>query len=130
MANHAGSEGTVLIGANVIAEVKSYSFEETMSPIEDTEMSDSAKTFKAGKTEFSGSVECFWDETDTNGQGALTIGASVSLIFHPEGSTSGDTIYTGTALVTKFSVSASEDGMVEASFEFQGTGALTASTIT
>lgn len=130
MANHKGSEGTVKIGANVIAEVRSYSFEETMSPIEDTTLGDTTKTFQSGLTEWNGSVEAYWDETDTDGQGALTIGASVSLVFNPEGETSGDTIFTGTGLVTKINRAATLDGIVEVSFDFQGSGALVESTVT
>ena len=39
MATHAGSEGTVKSGANAIAEVRSFSLEETADTIEDTTMS-------------------------------------------------------------------------------------------
>ncbi len=129
MANHKGSEGTVKIGANAIAELRSWSLEESMDPIEDTIMGETAKTFQSGQTEWSGSAEAFWDETDTTGQGALTIGASVTLNMHPEGDTSGDTFFTGTALVTGITRQAAHDGMVETSFTFRGTGALSESTV-
>jgi len=129
MATHKGSEGTVKVGSNAIAEIRSYSLEETADTIEDTSMGDSARTYLASLTTFSGSVDVFWDETDTNGQGALTVGSSVTLNVYPEGSTSGDTYYSGTALVTGVTRSASFDGMVEASISVQGTGALTAATV-
>ena len=130
MANHTGSEGTVRIGAtNAIAEIRSYTITQTGDTIEDTSMGDSARTYKAGLTSWSGSVDCFWDETDTNGQNALTIGASVNLRVYPEGGATGATYYSGTALVTGITRQASFDGMVEASFTFQGTGALTATTV-
>jgi predicted secreted protein len=76
-------------------------------------------------TSFSGSLDVFWDETDTSGQGALTIGSEVTLNVYPEGDTTGDTYYTGSAIVTGVSRSASFDGLVEASISVQGTGALT-----
>ena len=57
MATHTGSEGTVKIGANAIAEIRSYSIEETGDTIEDTTMGDSARTYKAGLKDFSGSIE-------------------------------------------------------------------------
>jgi|TARA_R100000084_G_scaffold105104_3_gene62241 predicted secreted protein len=129
MATHKGSEGTVKVGSNAIAEIRSYSLEENADVIEDTSMGDSARTYLASLTTFSGSVDVFWDETDTNGQGALTVGSSVTLNVYPEGSTSGDTYYSGTALVTGVTRSASFDGMVEASISVQGTGALTAATV-
>lgn len=129
MATHKGSEGTVKVGSNSVAEIRSYSLEESADVIEDTSMGDSARTYLSSLTQFSGSLDVFWDETDTSGQGALTVGASVTLNVYPEGDASGDTYYSGTALVTGVSRSASFDGMVEATISVQGTGALTAATV-
>ena len=129
MATHAGSEGTVKVGSNAIAEIRSFSLEETADTLEDTTMGDTARTYKSSLTTFSGSVDVFWDETDTSGQGALTIGASVTLNVYPEGDTSGDTYYSGSAIVTGVTRSSSFDGLVEASITVQGSGALTASTV-
>ena len=129
MATHKGSEGTVKVGSNAVAEIKSYSIEESSDILEDTTMGDSARTYKPSLTSFSGSLDVFWDETDTNGQGALSIGSEVTLNVYPEGDASGDTYYTGTAIVTGVSRSASFDGLVEASVSVQGTGALTSTTV-
>ena len=130
MATHKGSEGIVKVGSsNVVAEIRSYSIEESADTLEDTSMGDSAKTYKASLTSFSGSLDVFWDETDSSGQGALSIGAEVTLNFYPEGDTSGDTYYTGSAIVTGVSRTASYDGLVEASISVQGNGALTESTV-
>lgn len=129
MATHKGSEGTVKVGSNAVAEIRSYSIEESADTLEDTSMGDSAKTYKASLTSFSGSLDVFWDETDTSGQGALSIGAEVTLNVYPEGDASGDTYYTGSAIVTGVSRTASYDGLVEASISVQGNGALTESTV-
>jgi hypothetical protein len=129
MATHAGSEGTVKVGSDAIAEIRSFSLEETADTLEDTTMGDTARTYKSSLTTFTGSVDVFWDETDTAGQGALTIGASVTLNVYPEGDTAGDTYYTGSAIVTGVTRSSSFDGLVEASITVQGSGALTASTV-
>ena len=129
MATHAGSEGTVKSGANAIAEVRSFSLEETADTIEDTTMGDASRTYLTGLKTFSGSVDVFWDETDTDGQVSFAVGSSVTLAVYPEGDTSGDTFYSGTAIVTGRTITSSFDGMVEASFTLQGTGALTASTV-
>ena len=129
MATHAGSEGTVKSGANAIAEVRSFSLEETADTIEDTTMGDASRTYLTGLKTFSGSVDVFWDETDTNGQVSFAVGSSVTLAVYPEGDTTGDTYYSGTAIVTGRTITSSFDGMVEASFTLQGTGALTASTV-
>ena len=48
-------------------------------------MGDTARTYKSSLTSFSGSIDVFWDETDTSGQGALTIGSEVTLNVYPEG---------------------------------------------
>ena len=129
MAVHKGSEGAVKIEANTVAEVRDWSLEETAETIDSTEMSDAAKTFEVGTTSWSGSVNAFWDETDTSGQGAMTVGSSVTLNLYPEGATSGDTYGSGTAIISSISKSAGIDGLVEASFSFQGSGALTWATV-
>lgn len=129
MATHTGSEGTVKVGSNAVAEIRSFSLEETADTLDDTTMGDTARTYKSSLTNFTGSLDVYWDETDTSGQGALTIGASVTLNVYPEGDTSGDTYYSGTAIVTGVTRSASFDGLVEASISVQGSGALTATTV-
>jgi len=129
MATHKGSEGTVKVGSNAVAEIRSYSIEESADTLEDTSMGDSARSYKPSLTSFSGSLDVFWDETDTDGQGALSIGSEVTLNVYPEGDTTGDTYYTGSAIVTGVSRSASFDGLVEASVSVQGNGALTSTTV-
>lgn len=129
MATHAGSEGTVKVGANAVAEIRSYSIEQTADTLEDTTMGDTARTYLPSLTTFTGTLDVLWDETDTTGQGALTIGASVTLNLYPEGAVSGDTYLSGTAIVTGRTITASYDGLVEMSISVQGTGALTTTTV-
>ena len=54
----------------------------------------------------------------------ITIGSVVTLNLYPEGDTAGDIYYGGSAIVTKFDISASFDGIVEGSIAFEGNGAL------
>ena len=128
MATHLGKEGTVQVGSNAIAEIRGFSIDETIDTVEDTSMGDSSKTYLASIKDFSGSVDVLYDETDTNGQTALSIGSSVTLNFAPEGTASGDVILTGTAIVTGKSVTSSFDGLVESTITVQGTGGLTTTT--
>lgn len=128
MANHTGADGTVKVGANTIAEVRSFSISTSSDTIEDTTLSDTAKTFQPGLTSWTAEVTAFWDETDTAGQGALTAGASVTLNLYPEGASTGDKYWTGAAIVTSFNVNVSSASMIEATFSAQGNGALTYST--
>lgn len=128
-ANHKGSEGTVHVGTAAIAELRGWELTHTMEPLEDTVLADADRTFQSGVNSWSGSASAFWDETDTNGQEALTIGASVTIKVYPEGATSADVYYTGTALVTGITRRAAIQGIVEADFTYQGTGVLTRSTV-
>jgi hypothetical protein len=130
MATHTGSEGTVRVGAtNSVLEIRSYSVEETSDTAEDTSMGDAYRTFKTTLKAWSGSVDVFWDELDTTGQGALVVGSEVAVRFMPEGTTTGDVYLTGNAIVTGKTVTASFDGMVESTITIQGTGALTSATV-
>ena len=129
MATHTGSEGVIYNDTNQVAEVRNFSVDETMDTIEDTSMGDSSRTYKAGLKQFTATVSAFWDETDTNGQGGFDVGSEVTLKLYPEGNASGDTYYSGTALVTGKTINSSFDGMVEADYSFQGSGALTETTV-
>lgn len=130
MATFTGSDGVVLVGSNQVAEVRSYSIDETMDTLEDTAMGDSSRTYKTSLKTFSGSMDVFFDDTDTSGQGGLTVGTEATLNVQMEGNTSGDHKLTGSIIVTGRTISASFDGMVEASISFQGTGALSETTVT
>ena len=129
MANHKGSEGVAKVGSNTIAEIKDFSLSETAETIDDTTMGDSARTKQVGLTTASGSMTAFWDETDSSGQGAMTVGASVTLNLYPEGATTGDTYATLSALITEKGVSTTLDGMVETTVSFEANGAVTWSTV-
>ena len=129
MATHKGSEGVVKLSGNTIAEVRNWSIDEVADVLEDTSMGDTAKTFVSSLTSATGSMDCWWDETDTNGQEAMTIGASVALVLYPEGDSAGDVTITVSAIITERSISAAHDGLIEQTFAFQCTGAVTYSTV-
>ena len=137
MATHIGRDGIIKVGttgggssaSSAVAELRSFSIEETGETVEDTVMTDTARTHLPTLTSFSGSADCYWDEPDTDGQVALAVGTQCSLRFFPEGATgSGKQTYHGDVIVTGVSRSASFDGLVECSITFQGTGALTSDT--
>ena len=129
MAVHAGSEGTIKIGSNAVAELLSYNLTESIDLIEKTAIADSFRSYTTGKGSWSGEVSTNWDETDSSGQGAMTIGASVTLNVYPEGADSGDTYYQGTAIITSIDRSADAEGLVTATYGVTGTGGLTAATV-
>ena len=127
MATFKGSDGVVKAGGNAIAEIRSFSVEQTADTIEDTKMGDTARTYKSSLTTFTASIDALFDDTDT-AQTAMTIGAELAFIFNPEGSSTGDYQLSGTGIVTGISQTQSFDGLVERSFTVQGTGALTIGT--
>lgn len=129
MANHKGSEGVVKVGTNTVAEVRDWSISITADTIEDTTMGDSARTYLSSLTSATGSVTCYWDETDSTGQGAMTAGAAVTLNLYPEGAASGDHYYSAAVIITEETANAAFDGMVERSFNFSANGAVTFATV-
>ena len=128
MATHHGKEGVVTAGGTGIGELTGFTLETTADVVEDTQLSDSTKSFVAGRTSFSGTLEMHYDETDSPQQ-TLTAGSSISFILLPEGNSSGDESFTGTGIVTGMSVNNPMDGIVSRSVTFQGTGALTRGTV-
>ena len=132
MATHVGKDGVVKIGANTVAEVNGWELTSTAEPVEDSELSDEWKTFKSGSDivkEWSASINCWWDETDTNGQVAMISGASVTLNLYPEGATAADTYQTGTAIINEIGISVEKGGIITRTFSAQGSGALTITTV-
>ena len=127
MAVHHGKEGEVVVGGSAVGELVSFTLETTGDVVESTKMADAAKTFIAGRTSFSGSLEMHFYEADSV-QSQLTVGSSITFKLLPEGSSTGDRKFEGASVITGMSVSQPLDGIVTRSVTFQGTGALTIGT--
>ena len=128
MATHHGKEGVVTAGGAAVGELTGFTLETTGDVVEDTQLSDATKSFVAGRTSFSGTLEMHYDETDSP-QETLTAGSSIAFILLPEGNTSGDQSFTGTGIVTGMSINNAMDAIVSRSVTFQGTGVLTKGTV-
>lgn len=133
MTTTAGSSGVVKVavdGGSVaqVSEVRSFSFDGTADVIEDSVMGDSSRTYKAGLKTTTMTLETYWDETDTTGQLVLDEGANIDFEVYPTGTGTGEKYYTGGGLVTGRTISAAFDGMVEASYSVQVSGAVTEAT--
>ena len=129
MATHVGTSGTVKIGSNAVAEVVGFTLNETSDTVEDTSLTDTAKTYLTLRKDATATIECHWDETDTSGQESLDVGTSVTLNLYPEGADAADAYYTGTALVTGADVAVSMDGIISRTFNVQFTGGVTHTTV-
>jgi hypothetical protein len=132
MATTTGSSGVVKIAAAggsvaVVGEVRSFTFDGSADTIEDSVMGNTARTYKQGMTTSTVSMEVYWDEADAQ-QTILDERASVDFELYPTGTGAGETYFSGNGIVTSRSISGSFDGMVEASFSIQVSGAVTEAT--
>lgn len=130
MANHHGTEGVVYVGSNKIAEVNDYSFDEDAEFADDTPGDETQQTYHATAVKSArGTINCWWDETDTSGQEAIRAGNSVTIHLQPEGHGTGKTEWTGTVRITQSSiVKPKGSGITERRFSFVVSGGLTLTT--
>ncbi len=127
MAHH-GKEGVIKTGSNVTGNVTGFTLETSGDVVENTSLGNAAKTFTAGRTSFSGSIDMNWDEGDTS-QEEMDCGSSLTFTLLPEGNSSGDISFSGSGIVTGMSVGVTLDGVTTRTVTFQGTGALTQGTV-
>lgn len=132
MATTTGSSGVVKLQVAgttvaVVGEVRSYTIDGSADTIEDSIMGDVARSYKAGLESSSVSLECYWDDTDAQ-QLVIDNRASLDFEIYPTGTGTGEKYYSGNGLVTSKSITASFDGMVEASFAIQVNGLVTEAT--
>lgn len=129
MATKTGASGVVKVQVSgttvaVVGEVRSFTFEGSADTIDDSVMGDTARTYKQGLKTNTLSVECYWDEADAQ-QLILDEGADIDFEIHPTGTGTGETYFSGGGIVTSRSITGSFDGMVEAAFSVQCSGAVT-----
>jgi hypothetical protein len=130
MAHLAGKSGNVYsttaggtaTGAVIVAGMKSWNVDYTSDALDTTDFADSGlKTYIAGLSGWSGSFE-------GNKDGAPGLVPGTSYVLHLRESGTSTQYYTGTALITGLHGTASVDGIVGLSYDFQGSGALTVPT--
>jgi hypothetical protein len=138
MATLTGNNGAISINGISVLAVRNFSIEMTADTIETSVMGVDVRTYLSGMSSFSGSADVYFDSSDydTNEStfnptaglvGASGVTGKFYVLLDAAGS-NVDQAFTGTIIVTGYTVTASMDGMVEASISFQGTGATTYST--
>lgn len=125
MAKKIGRLGTVKVGSNTIASLEGWSYDESMSPVDNTDLDQQEMDYESGDITRTGSITTKMDKADSAGQGALAIGAEVTLVLQPEGDTTGDVTETITALITSVGIAVERGSMVKQTFGWQGKGAKT-----
>ena len=121
----AGKSGKVSLGANDVAELKSWSLDLGSAVIETTSLGAAWKSSISGLKEWKASADGNWImNTDTNGQTALQNaylnGTTVTLKLY----VNATNYYSGSAFVSGIKIEDSVSGIVTANFDFAGTGAL------
>jgi hypothetical protein len=131
MATITGNNGTVSVGGTVLAAVRSFSVEMTRDTIETSVMGQDFRTYVNGMSSYSGTADIYFDpaefdggETTFNPTAGLVGGESINVKFYVDyaAGSGNDSVFSGSAIVTGYTVNSSMDGMVEASISFQGSG--------
>lgn len=126
MATYTGNSGVVMIGAVTVGEVRSFTIREDAPRIEDTVLGDTNRTYLADLPVVDGTIECLYDPADTTGQGAMTNGATVSLVLRPLGTGIGKPTFTVSAVITGIEGPSVQFGeLVTVNFSWAAAGALT-----
>jgi hypothetical protein len=142
MATLTGNNGAISINGIAVLAVRNFSIEMTRDTIETSVMGTDVRTYVSGMSSFSGSADVYFDpdtattgfdaaETTFNPTAGLVGASGVTGKFYIELDATGtnvDEAFTGTIIVTGYTVTSSMDGMVEASISFQGSGAVAYST--
>lgn len=135
MAEQKGVDGVVKIGAGAgaataILNVTSYTLEETTETLDVTSMTDTSRQILSTFKGFTGTIDGYWDGSSTHiGHDAdddpdIKAGDTINFELYPAGEAATALYYSGSAIVTSISRSASFDGAVEYSIAFDGTGDL------
>ena len=124
MACYAGRAGVITLGGTAVAQITSYTVNETADTSECTHF-DTVGNYREYKTTFKafdGSMDLVWDRQDAT----IAAGEEYAMVLYPEGDdTASDWTISGAIIVTGLEISGETEGNVSASLSFQGTGALT-----
>jgi len=130
-----GYSGSCTVDSDVVTEAKAWSLDITQETVDTTNFGsngwkESTPTLKA----WSGSITVIYDGGDDDGQAGLiagvTSGSSVALVLSTSASGAGTAEkFSGNAIVTSMPVTNDVNGIIEVSFSFEGTGALTSAAI-
>lgn len=147
MATYTGHDGVIKFAdtgdsltSAAIGNLRNFTIEQTQDTIEDTAMGSSGmRTYKPGLSTFTISGDVFFDHADPvqakidelvskTGQESL---ATFEVFPSGDGTseTPANSKLSGSCIITSFSITSSVDGMVEASFAAQGSGAVTIAAI-
>ncbi len=118
-----GDDSTVA----TVASVRSFTIDREVQSIETTVMGDASRTYQAGLAQFSGSLDVYLRDDDAGQSNFLSYvenpDSVAKIELYPSGTATGIKL-AGNVIITGHSISSNFDGAVEASIQFQGSGAL------
>tara|TARA_B100000029_G_scaffold513459_1_gene613148 strand:- start:979 stop:1422 length:444 start_codon:yes stop_codon:yes gene_type:complete len=147
MAIYSGFDGVIKLAdsgdslsSTAIGNLRSFTIEQSQDVLETTSMgSAGVRSYQPGLSTFTISGDVYFDHADTvqakldellskTGQETLA-----TFEVYPSGTGTSETPanskFSGSCIITSFSITSSVDGVVEASFSAQGSGALTIAAI-
>ncbi|WP_428673709.1 hypothetical protein [Reyranella sp.] len=129
MTTYKGRDGRLKVGANTVAEVRSFNFTITAARGDDSTLEDEWDTHKSVTKSWAGQAQVWWDPADANGQGGLEAGDEPTISLYPTGTDAGKVFYTGAVHVDSVQITNERDGIVSADIQFTGNGICTRSTV-
>lgn len=132
MARTYGYNGVVTVGTlgagTPVGQLQSFSLDIETDVTKTYAAGEQWETAAAGVSRWSGSIELELDEADA-GRIALSSGAAVTLNLYPGGDGSGQTYYSGAAIINSAPISQGKDQFNTITFNFMGNGALSTGTV-
>ena len=124
-----GYDGSVTVAAGAMGNAKAWSLDISQETVDTTDFGSAGwKESVSTLNSWSGSITAIFDASGTAEgalQTSLTAGSVVALALQMGDGTGSYDVYTGNANITSQSVSNDVNGIVEVTFNFEGTGALT-----
>lgn len=117
-----GKAGAVKIGGNTASSVSSWTMSDGGPELHDnTPLQNTWKTFIAGQRRVTGSIQCDWDQADSNVQGAMLTaalnGSTVTLLLYTT-----DTNYFTVPAYINVGAEVNIKGIIKRNFRFQSHG--------
>ena len=134
MAAAAGKGGTVTYAAGNVATLREWSLDVTNDTLDVTSFTTAAPTWKeviAGLSSWTGSLSGTFDPASTGQNNLITdslVPVSAAVVLEKDQTNGGK--YSGNALISGLSVGTVIDGLVNMSWDLNGTGAITYTTTT
>lgn len=130
MTTYLGEDGEITVDGNAIAQIENFTYVEEGDRIRTDYMGATAIVELAGKPRVNGSIRCWYDPADTNGQAALVQGATVALVLYPLGNSAGNPVFTiAEADVTSLQLETPVNGGISVEFQYSATAKAVRSTV-